>query len=130
MMKKNRKIILIGIFCLLLLVFIFVQILSHRIVKQANDIAINDIDLSSVENGEYIGEYAITPVYAKVKISVKNQEIVDIQILEHNNGLGTSAEKIVDKVLENQSLDIDAVSGATVSSRCILKAIDNAIEKE
>ncbi|MCU6761755.1 Predicted NADH:ubiquinone oxidoreductase%2C subunit RnfG [uncultured Roseburia sp.] len=129
-MKKNRKIILIGIFCLLLLVFIFVQILSHRIVKQANDIAINDIDLSSVENGEYIGEYAITPVYAKVKISVKNQEIVDIQILEHNNGLGTSAEKIVDKVLENQSLDIDAVSGATVSSRCILKAIDNAIEKE
>lgn len=45
-----------------------------------------------------------------------------------NNGLGSTAESIVNDVVQEQSLDIDIVSGATVSSKCILKAVENAIE--
>ena len=51
-----------------------------------------------------------------------------ITILQHDNGLGSTAESIVNDVVQEQSLDIDAVSGATVSSKCILKAVENAIE--
>ncbi len=51
-----------------------------------------------------------------------------ITILQHDNGLGSTAESIVNDVVKEQSLDIDTVSGATVSSKCILKAVENAIE--
>jgi len=36
---------------------------------------------------------------------------------------------IVDSVIENQSLDVDAISGATYSSKVILKAIENALAR-
>ena len=50
--------------------------------------------------------------------------------MQHDNGLGSSAESIVNDIIEKQSLDIDAIAGATVSSKCILKAVENAIENE
>jgi uncharacterized protein with FMN-binding domain len=48
--------------------------------------------------------------------------------LQHDNGLGSAAESIVNDVVEEQPLDIEAVSGTTVSSKCILKTVENAIE--
>lgn len=51
-----------------------------------------------------------------------------IKIIEHENGLGSKAEKIVDDVISRQSLKVDAVSGASASSKCIIKAIENALQ--
>ncbi len=39
------------------------------------------------------------------------------------------AEIITDKVIDTQSLQVDAISGATYSSKTILKAIENALKK-
>lgn len=49
-------------------------------------------------------------------------------ILQHDNGLESTAESIIHDAVKEQSLSIDAVSGAAVSSKCILKAVENAIE--
>lgn len=56
--------------------------------------------------------------------------LTGIDIIRHLNGLGSSAESIVDKIIEKQSLEVDAVSGATLSSKCILKAVENAVENK
>ncbi|MDE6622357.1 MAG: FMN-binding protein [Lachnospiraceae bacterium] len=85
-------------------------------------------DLSNVQDGNYIGAYSIAPVHVKAEVSVSNHQITNIAILQHDNGLGSAAECIINDVVEEQSLDIDAVAGATVSSKCILKAVENAIE--
>lgn len=61
-------------------------------------------------------------------VSVSNHRITNITILQHEIGLGSPAESIVNDGVQEQSLDIDAVSGAAVSSKCILKAVENAIE--
>jgi len=37
---------------------------------------------------------------------------------------------LVTKVLTNQSLEVDAVSGATLTSNTVLKAIENALEEK
>lgn len=78
----------------------------------------------------YIGEYSIAPVHVKAEVSVSNHQITNIEIFQHDNGLVSTAESIINGVVEEQSLDIDAVSGATVSSKCILKAVENAIGNE
>lgn len=38
-------------------------------------------------------------------------------------------ESIISRVVENQSLKVDVVTGATVTSKALLKAIENALEK-
>ena len=53
--------------------------------------------------------------------------IVSINLMEHRNERGKTAEVIVDNVVATQKIDVDAVSGATNSSNVIKKAIENAV---
>ncbi len=97
-------------------------------VDKANNISVYTPNLEYISDGNYVGEYSISPVSVKVEASVKNSIITDITFIEHSNGLGSSAESITGEIVSNQSLEIDAISGATVSSKCILKAVENAIK--
>lgn len=124
-MKKAVIIILAAIFVLAGTSLI----LRHLVFEAVKDISISDIDLENVGDGVYTGEYSAPPVSVAVQVTVTNNKIVDIEILRHDNGLGSKAEKITDKIIGQQSLDVDAVSGATLSSVCILKAVENAVEK-
>ncbi len=126
-MKKSKKVLLIT-FIAVLFLFIAGKIMIGNMVRNVQNISVSMPDLSNVQDGNYIGEYSIAPVHVKVEVSVSNHQITNITILQHDNGLGSTAESIINDVVEEQSLGIDAVSGATVSSKCILKAVENAIE--
>ena len=93
------------------------------------EISFSEVSPSQVADGVYIGECDVDFIYAKVSVVVENGTIRDISILEHKNGRGVSAETIVDTMLEAQSVDVDAVSGATNSSIVLKKAVENALKK-
>lgn len=126
---KKKKIVIILV-CAMLFVFIGVKVMSDALVDDVNSLTISSPNLENISDGVYIGEYSVTPVRAKVEVLVKEHKIADINIVEHENGLGGKAEKIVNDVIDRQSLDVDAVSGATVSSKCIIKAVENALKNE
>lgn len=63
-----------------------------------------------------------------MKVKVQNGTVTDIEILEHKNGRGGPAEIITDRIIEEQRIDVDAVSGATNSSIVIKKAVENALK--
>ena len=128
---KTKNIVFLIIISIILIFFIFLALKIYFEVKnynkQINDLQISDIDLSSVKDGIYRGEYITIPVSAKVEVTVKDHKIIDIKLLEHRNDKGQLAEAIVEKVLKDQKLKVDVVSGATASSKVILKAIENAL---
>ncbi|MFZ5967246.1 MAG: FMN-binding protein [Bacillota bacterium] len=95
--------------------------------KKISEIAISNVDLSKVADGAYTGSYKVFPVAAEVKVTVTDHKIIGIELLKHSNGQGTPAEIIPDKVVEAQTLEVDIVTGATSSSKVILKAIENAL---
>ena len=43
--------------------------------------------------------------------------------------MGQSANVIVDEMVDKNTYDVDAVSGATVSSEIIMNAVNNALQK-
>lgn len=88
-----------------------------------------DLPLSSVRDGSYVASQNNFPVAARVRVTVEAGRITDIRLLRHFHGPGHGAEAIVDRVLAIQSLQVDAVSGATYSSKVILLAIRSALEK-
>lgn len=97
--------------------------------KQAvQEISIGDVRISDVADGVYIGECNVNFIYAKVEVTVQNKEIEKIRILEHKNERGQAAETIVDQIVSEQKIDVDAISGATNSSKVIKKAVENALE--
>ncbi|MDR2484357.1 MAG: FMN-binding protein [Treponema sp.] len=87
------------------------------------------IDWSCLQNGIYLGEAKNWPVAVNVEIHVVEQKIAKIVITRHREGRGERAETIVNDIIAAQSLDVDAVSKATLSSKTILQAVKNALKK-
>jgi uncharacterized protein with FMN-binding domain len=88
-------------------------------------------DMKNKPDGVYNGSYDLsgTPVKVSLNVTVKNQNITAISIIKHFcSPIGKKAEKITEKIIHEQSLDVDVVSGATGSSISILKAVENALK--
>lgn len=130
-MKLSRKRILsFTAILLFLIVLIFTAVYLKRVAdykKAVRETTFNSLDISGVPDGVYIGEYDVDFIYARVEVTVQNGVITNIDILKHKNGRGSSAEIVVDRMIEEQKIDVDAVSGATNSSTVIKKAIESAL---
>ena len=53
----------------------------------------------------------------------------DIEVIEHKTAYMAQAKQIAEAVCDEQSLKVDAISGATLTSDTVLKAIENALGK-
>ncbi len=88
-------------------------------------------DLALKTDGVYRGNYDLsgTPVDVILDVTVQNNRITEIKIVKHTcSPIGKKAEKIIDQIIEIQNLNVDAVSGATGSSKAIIKAVENALQ--
>lgn len=95
--------------------------------EKVRETVVGEIDLASIPDGNYIGEYDVGFVYAKVEVEVADGKLAAIHILEHRQGRGEAAEAILDDMITEQRIDVDAVSGATNSSTVLKKAVENAL---
>ena len=118
--------LLAGIFIVLHIATNLVGVTVYQ--NQVSNIVVENIDLTNIPDGIYVGEYDVTYVYAKVEVTVQSGRITNIEILEHRGGTqGIPAEAIVYTIYEQQRIDVDTVSGATNSSRVIQAAILDAL---
>jgi uncharacterized protein with FMN-binding domain len=86
-----------------------------------------DIDMQKVHDGVFTGEAETTMVKATVEVNVKEHKMTEVKITRHENGKGTPAEGIVSDMVKKNTYEVDAVSGATMSSQVIKKAVYNAL---
>ena len=94
---------------------------------KAVEIPIQEISLENVEDGTYEGEYLFETIYAKVQVTVKNNDIKKIVVAQLNSEKGQGAVNIVDSITDADSIMVDDISGATNSSRIIKLAVANAL---
>lgn len=128
---SKKKTVLFVIMFLFLVGFVL-RILYLKSVadyRQAvRETTFEDINISDIPDGVYVGEYDVDFIYAKVEVTVQNGEITNINILEHRHERGKTAEVITDSIVDKQKIDVDAISGATNSSTVIKKAVENALK--
>lgn len=90
------------------------------------------LDVKTLKDGTYIGKDTTALCSVKLATTLKDGKITDIKILSHlaTYPLAGRAYDIVPKrIVEQQSLDVDAVTAATVSSNNIKRAILDALNK-
>lgn len=95
--------------------------------KILSELTFKNINLASIEDGTYTGDFEAGLVYASVSSTIKDGILTDIQLLEHKNGKGRAAESILSDMLTKQTTSVDTVSGATISSKVIRKAVENSL---
>jgi len=102
--------------------------------REAKNLPIAVIDFKKVNDGTYIGEYE-GGMYKwranKVQVTVSSGSVTDIKTLgDKKAGCGEKPEltgELFNRVIEAQSLQVDAVSGATLTSKAYLKSVENAL---
>lgn len=101
--------------------------LTASMKKNLAKIENEDIDMETVEDGIFEGHSELAPVKVDVKVLVENHKLIKVELLRHECGLGHPADVIVDKMVEQNTWDVDAVSGATISSEIIKNAVNKAL---
>ncbi len=132
-LKKNcivihRVVAAMLLICILTHVIIGITSMNTYLMR-IQDIQVENVDLSNVKPGVYIGDYDAGYIYAKVKVTVKDNKIVSVDLLEHRNERGIKAEVITEDMVKYQKVKVDAVTTATNSSKVIMKAVENALEE-
>ena len=127
-MKKKILFYVLGTIAIVGIITLLMYLKSVNDYKQQVAILqINEIDLSTIPNGTYEGDCDVGFINARVEVTVKNRAISEINLIHHKNDKGEPAEKIIDNIVKEQSVNVDAVSGATNSSKVIMKAVENAL---
>jgi uncharacterized protein with FMN-binding domain len=84
-----------------------------------------------VPDGVYEGEFSSFPDSARVRVTVEGGRIAKVEVLESfGSWIATGAEKTIpERIVTDQSTSVDAVTGATNSSRVIMNAAEEALRK-
>jgi uncharacterized protein with FMN-binding domain len=102
--------------------------------KEARSLSITSIDFTKLRDGTYEGSYE-GGMYKwranKVQVEVGSGRVITIKLLESSETGGNNANSamLYDRVIREQSLQVDAISGATLTSKAYLKAVELALVK-
>jgi uncharacterized protein with FMN-binding domain len=118
-----------GVLVLVMLALTTAGCMSKEVVETRH-LTIKSVDLASVRDGQYDGEYAYGGFTYAVGVQVQDHRIRDIRIAKNRDTKHAKmAEAVKDRILEQQKNDVDAVSGATTTSKAFLKAVEIALSK-
>lgn len=121
----NRKLVLsIGIF--LGVILAASSVMQYLRLVHYRNIPINQINPDRIVDGYYTGTDSFGFEY-EVGVQVENHTITKIDILKNRYSFyARQAEGIKYKIIREQKVNIDAVTGATTTSKVLQKAIETA----
>jgi len=135
--KKKRK----GKGCLIALLIVVVILAigggigwafvgkEHR---EARSLPLNAVDFSRLNDGVYRGEYAGGMYkwrHNQCDVTVLDGKVTEIQLLDSidlANEL-SGAEMLYDRVISDQSLQVDTISGSTLTGKGYLQCVEIAL---
>jgi uncharacterized protein with FMN-binding domain len=97
-------------------------------LRHVHDLTIPSINASQLPDSTYHGSYWYFFYSYKIAATVKEHRIAEIKIIKNRNDKwARMAEGVIPRVIEAQRTDVDAVSGATTTSKALLMAVYNAL---
>lgn len=97
-------------------------------LEEGQDISIDGVNKEGLSEGIFVGEYKFGRWSNRIQVTIDNGKIVDLKILDDVTFVSEEvSEELFTRVIEKQNTDVDVVSGATVTSKAYLKAIENAV---
>ncbi len=100
--------------------------------REAASLPIRAIDFSRLNDGAYHGAYAGGMYQWRVNecdVTVKGGKVTDIALTASADpgAENAQAQMLYERVIQAQSLQVDTISGSTLTSKAYLKAIENAL---
>ncbi|NLM52007.1 MAG: FMN-binding protein [Firmicutes bacterium] len=91
-----------------------------------------EIDITTIPDGVYTGEGKGLKPGIKVEVTVEGGKITNIEVLAGEDTpeyFNQAKAQVPKRIIEEQSVQVDAASGATFSSKGIMEAVKNALQQ-
>jgi uncharacterized protein with FMN-binding domain len=100
--------------------------------KEARSVSLDAVDFQRLNDGTYHGSYE-GGMYKwrtnECQVTVSSGKVTAIELVDSNDpgAENTGHEALYGRVIQAQSLHVDAISSATLTSKAYLKAVENAL---
>ncbi|NLS77507.1 MAG: FMN-binding protein [Chloroflexi bacterium] len=100
--------------------------------QEARSVTLDAADFTRLKDGAYHGVYA-GGMYKwrtnECDVTVAGGKVTDIALVASQNLAAetANAEMLYDRVIQAQSLQVDTISGATLTGKAYLKAVEDAL---
>ena len=100
--------------------------------REARNLPLNKVNFSILEDGSYHGYYDGGMYRWRINdcdVTVTNGKVSQILLSNSNDPAEANVEAamLYDRVIESQSLQVDTLSGATLTSKAYLQCVENAL---
>jgi len=128
-MNKKLKTIITAI-VIIIGIILFVLFYLTRGLQEGQNIEVNEIDLTYLEDdGFYTGKFNFGRWSNEAKVTVKDKKIIDIEFPDDITlSQDEAREEIINRIIDEQKVKVDVVSGATVTSKAYMKSIEDALD--
>ena len=123
----KKKLLIAGGIVLVILIGMLLTVTNG--LSEGAKVTLNGIDLTTIPDGSYTGTYDFKRWSNTLVVYVKDNSITAIDIIDDVPGASVTdcSGEMFRRVIMAQDTRVDAVSGATVTSKAYLKAIEDAL---
>lgn len=125
--KHHRAVIVCLVPCMILCIAMMIWSEVNHINLRQTPVA--DIDIQKIQDGEYEGESHFGNYTYHVKVTVKDHQITEIEDIAPRESIYvTYATGVFKKIMKEQTPNVDAITGATTTSKAFMKAVEDALD--
>lgn len=100
--------------------------------REARSLPLNRVDFSRLDDGTYHGAYDGGMYHWRrnecdVRVSGGKVTGIHLTVSQDPGGKNAQYQELFERVIQAQSLQVDTISGATLTSKAYLQAVENAL---
>lgn len=127
---KKKYLIIILLLGILVFAYFNIAVPLRRAVTEVIPMEIEAIDLMKVADGQYSAGFGAGLSKYEVEVEVVDHRIQNIIILSGGStDYATKARVVIENIVNTQKNVVDSVSGATISSKGLMKAVELSLKK-
>lgn len=105
-------------------------LMGYYDLESYRNMEIGSPDLTLVPDGIHGGSVSYSGFEYSVAVKVIESRIEEVSVVNNRDSeYARFAEGIIPRVIQKQSPDVDGITGATTTSKCLMKAIEIALEE-
>jgi uncharacterized protein with FMN-binding domain len=121
-----RGLVIVGVVIVLLVTMAW-ALYMPALNRAADAIVLQSPIISYRYPGTYEGSATCLHVVARVRVTVSATGVSSVELLERPFG---NMDLLVDRIVTAGGVPVDVITGATVSSKVVMKAVDDALMKQ